>query len=152
MTSVRLAEKKEGWRYDGNSALKGWKPKTESDETGFGRTIVGSLEDAEDLMGDISIEDITKNLPSAAGAVEFESTGGSNKLVKKTKEHLEAENHLRGKDGEELKVAKRELTEQKRRYRARRIIQEMQKVKNKQAGCQALYCDNEGETTSDRQK
>ena len=90
MTYVRLLEKKEGWRYDGNFSLKGWKPKTESDETGFGRMIVGSLDDAQDLMGDISIEDITKNLPSAAGAVEFESTGGSKKLVKKTKEHLES--------------------------------------------------------------
>ena len=41
-------------------------------------------------------------LPSAARAVEFESTGGGKKLggkklVKKTKEHLEAEKNLRGK-------------------------------------------------------
>ena len=42
-------------------------------------------------MGDISIEDITKNLPNAAKAIEFESTGGGNRLIKKTKEHLEAE-------------------------------------------------------------
>ena len=32
---------------------------------------VESLKDAEDLMGDISIEDVTKNLPKAASAVEF---------------------------------------------------------------------------------
>ena len=114
--------------------------------------IVGSQEDAEDLMGDISIEDITKNLPRAARAVEFESTGGGNKLVKKTEEHLEAEKNLQGKDGDELRMAKRELTEQRRRYRTRRIMQEMQKVKNKQAACQALYCEKEGETTSDRPK
>ena len=31
-------------------------------------------------------------------------------------------------------------------------MQEMQKVKNKQAGCQALFSEKEGETTSDRQK
>ena len=110
---------KEGWRYENNSALKGWKPKTESDETAFGRLIVGSLEDAEDPMGDISIEDITKNLPNAAKATEFESIGGGNKLVKKTEEHLETEKNLRGKDGEELKMAKRVLTKQRRRYRAR---------------------------------
>ena len=55
ITYVRLPEKKEGWRYGCNSALQGWKPKTESDETGSGRVVVGSLEDAEDLMGDISI-------------------------------------------------------------------------------------------------
>ena len=53
--------------------------------------IVESLEDAEDVMGEISIDDITKNTPKAAGAVEFESSGGGNKLVKKTKERLEAE-------------------------------------------------------------
>ena len=40
MTYVRLPEKKERLQYEGNSALKGWKPKTESDETGFGRMIV----------------------------------------------------------------------------------------------------------------
>ena len=68
--------------------------------------IVGSLEGAEDPMGDISIEDITKNLPNAAKAIEFESTGGGNRWIKKTKEHLEAEKILRGKDGDELKMAK----------------------------------------------
>ena len=74
---------------------------------------MGSLEDAEDLMGDISIEDIVKNLPRAARAPEFESSGGEgNKLVKKTEEHLEAEKNLRGKDGDELKTAKRGLTKQ----------------------------------------
>ena len=102
--------------------------------------IVESLEDAEDPMGDISIEAITKNLPNAAKAIECESTRGGNRLIKKTKEHLEAEKNLRGKDGDELKMAKRELTKQRRRYTARRIMQEMQKVKNKQAGCQALFC------------
>ena len=48
---VRLPRIKEGWRYQNNSILKGRRPKTESDESGFGRMIVGSLEDAEDLMG-----------------------------------------------------------------------------------------------------
>ena len=144
MTYVRLPQKKDSWRYENNSALKGWKPKTEGDETGFGRMIVGSLEDAEDLMENISIEDVTKNLPRAARAVEVESTAGGNKLVKKTKEHLEAEKNLQGKTGDELKMAKRELTKQRRRYRARRLMQEMQKVKNKQAGCQRnKYQDDE---------
>ena len=46
--------------------MKGSKPKTEGDEAGFGRIVVGGLEDAEDSMGDISIEDIAKNLPRAA--------------------------------------------------------------------------------------
>ena len=69
---MRLLEKKEGLRYEGNSALKGWKPKTESDGTGFGRMIVESLEDAEDVMRESSIEDTTKNIPKAAGAAEFE--------------------------------------------------------------------------------
>ena len=71
--------------------------------------------------------------------------------MKKTKEHLEAEISLRAKPGDQLKMAKRELTKQ-RRYRVRRIIQGMQKVKNNQATCQALYGEKEGENTSDRQK
>ena len=86
MTYVRLPHKKEGWRYQNNSILKGWRPKTESDESGFGRMIVRSLEDAQDLMGGISIEDITKTLRKAARAIEFESTGGGHKLAKKTRE------------------------------------------------------------------
>ena len=103
-------------------------------------------------MGDINIEDIAKNLPRGSRAVEFESSGGGgNKLVKKTKEHLEAEKNLRGKDGDELKMAKRELTKQRRRYRARRIMQEMQKGTNKLL---VMHCTvkKEGGTTSDRQK
>ena len=114
---------------------------------------MGSLEDAQDLMGEISIEDKTKNLPKAARAIEFESTGGRNKLTKKTKGHVEAQRNLRRKDGDELKLANKELTKQRRRYKARRIMQEMQKVKNKPFVCQALYCkEEEGHATTDRQK
>ena len=86
------------------------------------------LEEAEDLMGDINIEDIVENLPMAARAIEFESSrGGGAKMVKNTEEHLEAEKNLRGKEGDALNMAKRELTKQRRRYKARRIIQEVQK-------------------------
>ena len=81
MTSVRLQRKKEGWKYENNSFLKRWKPNTESEETGFGKMIVVSLEDAEDLILDLSIEDITKTLLKAARAMDFESTGGRNKLT-----------------------------------------------------------------------
>ena len=75
--------------------------------------IVENLEDAEDVMEEISIEDITKNMPRLAKAVEFDSAGGGCKLVKKTKERLEAKKRLRGNDGEELKVAKRDFAKQK---------------------------------------
>ena len=57
-------------------------------------------------------DDITKNKPKAVRAVEFKSAGGGNKLVKKTKGHLEAEKKLRGKAGEERKEVKRNLTKQ----------------------------------------
>ena len=106
-------------------------PNTESDETNFGKMIVVSLEDAEDLILDLSIEDITNSLLKAARAVDFDSTEGRNKLTKETKEHAEAERNLREKDGDELKLAKRELNKHGRRYKARRVIQEMQKVKKK---------------------
>ena len=33
--------------------------------------IVASLEDAEDVMGEITIDDITKNFPKAARVVDF---------------------------------------------------------------------------------
>ena len=79
----------------------------------------------------------------------FESVGGGNRLVKKTKEHLEAEKSLRGRTGEELEEAERNLAKQRRGYRARRTMQETQKVKNKQAGLSSIFCE-EGETTIDR--
>ena len=69
--------------------------------------------------------------------------------MKKTKEHLKAEKNVRGKIGEELKEAKRNLAKQ-RRYRARRTIQGLQKGKNKNEGCHALYSGIR--TTGDRQK
>ena len=68
--------------------------------------IVGSLEDAEDLMGDVNIEDKTKNLPKAARAIEFESTRGGNKLAKKSREHIEAEKNLREQNGDDLMMPK----------------------------------------------
>ena len=130
---VRLPVKKEKCLHEGNSALKGWRAKAESDETGFGRVIVKGLEAAEDKMGDVSVDDITECSPKDARAVGFESAGGGggNKLVKKTKEHIEAEKTLRGRTGEELKL---------------------QKVKNKTEGCHTLYYENERGTTWYRQK
>ena len=62
VTYVRLPCKKESWKHHNDSILKGWRPKTENDEAGFGRLIVESLEDAQDLLGEVSIEDITKKL------------------------------------------------------------------------------------------
>ena len=112
MTYVMLPEKEERWRYEGNAALIEWKPSTESDETGFRKMIVENLEDAEDVMGEISIEDITKNMPRLAKAVKFDSAGGGCELLKKMKERLEAKKRLRGKDGE-LKVAKRDFAKQR---------------------------------------
>ena len=58
--TCKITTQERSWRYENNSILKGWKPKTESNETDWGRVIVGSLQDSEDLMGDISIDDITK--------------------------------------------------------------------------------------------
>ena len=91
MIYVRLPQKNEGWRYENYSVLKGSKPQTKGDEAGLGKMLVAGLEDAEGLMGDINIEDIVKNLSRAARAIEFElSTGGGAKMVKQTKERLEA--------------------------------------------------------------
>ena len=56
------------------------------------------------------------------------------------------------KDCEELKVARKELTKQRGKYRGRRRTEEMLKVKREQTGCQAPRCDQKGETTIDRQK
>ena len=87
---MRFSEKTEGWRYEGNSALKGWKPKTESDGTGvWENDCCGKLgRCGRRDQPESSIEDTTKYIPKAAGAAEFESAGGGNKLVKKTKERL----------------------------------------------------------------
>ena len=41
-------------------------------------------------MGELSIEDISKNLPTAARSVEFESARG-NKAVRKTLENLDVD-------------------------------------------------------------
>ena len=40
-----------------------------------------ALDDAEDLMADISIEDLVKNLPRAATATEFEASGGGRNML-----------------------------------------------------------------------
>ena len=61
----------------------------------------------------------------------------------KTREHLEAEKNLRGRTGEELKMATRNVAKQRRKYSATRIIQTLQKAENKNEGCLTLYCENE---------
>ena len=58
---------------------------------------MGSLEAAEDVMGEVSIEDITERIPKAASAVDLESAGGRNRWVKKIAEHRDAERTLGGK-------------------------------------------------------
>ena len=107
--------------------LKGWRPNAISDESGFGRVIVAKLEHAEDAMGEISNEDITIFIPDAARSVEFETTGGRGRLIKR---QLKI-SMLRG-------ICEGRL-EQRRRYRARRITQTLQRTKNKNDGCHVLF-------------
>ena len=110
-------------------------------------SLMTALDDAEDLMGDINIEDNVENLSIAATI-----KGGGAKRVKKTKEHLEAEKNLRGKGADALTKAKRELTKQRRRYKARRITQEVEQAKKKQNACREVHFEKEGGKTTDRQK
>ena len=65
-------------------------------------------------------------------------------MVRKTPEHLEAEKNLRGKEDEGLKVAKRELSKQRRKYKGGRILQETLKAKCMQNTCNSLFCVKEG--------
>ena len=132
--------------------MEGWQ-KAESEECGFGRVIVESLEVAEDVMGEVGVEDITECVPKAARAVEFEAAGKRNRLVKKTTEHLEAEKNLSRRTGEELKMAKSNLAKRRRKYTARRIVQTLQKANNKNEGCLTIYLVRTKKgTTCDRQK
>ena len=48
--------------------------------------------------------------------------------------------------------AKREMKRQRRKYRTRRITQEVQGVKNNQFVCHALQCEEDGLATRDRYK
>ena len=83
-----------------NYTFKGW-----NDEGGFG-------------VGDISIEDITKHSPLVARALEFESSGGRNRLVEQIQ--AQAEKNLRGKDGEELKISKKRIVQVKREVQSQK--------------------------------
>ena len=67
---------------------------------------MGSLEDAEDMMGDITIEDIKKKLPMAARAVEFGSTGGRNRLLKRYKHIWKRRGPCEGKMAKNSKLPK----------------------------------------------
>ena len=70
------------WQHsNSNSTLKG-KPKAESDECGSGRVIVESLEAAEDVMGEVSIDEITECIPKAARAGDFGSAGWEKQMGK----------------------------------------------------------------------
>ena len=98
--------------------LKGWRPKTESDECGFGSVIVERLEATQDVLFKVCIEDITECMPTAA-RVDFDSAG-------RPQRPLAAERYLCGKDGE-LKMSERNLAKQRRKYRAGRVIQSLPK-------------------------
>ena len=127
---------------------EGWRPKTECDEACFCRSLVESLEDAENILGEVSTEDMSKKWPKAARSFEFESARGGNKAVRKTLEHLEAEKNLRGKEGEE--AARRRLSKHRRKFKAQRIVEETKKAKTNQDMCKSLFCGKEEGPTDDR--
>ena len=95
---------------------------------------MGSLEAAEDVMEEVSIEDITECILKAARAVDFESAGRRSGLVKKTTEHLEAERKLRGTMGEELKVTQKEIGQAKEKVQSQNnhsIMAEKEKIRTR---------------------
>ena len=47
-------------------------------------------------------------------------------LVRKTREHMEAEKNMRGKEGQERRNTKRRLAKQRRKFQGRSAIQIMQ--------------------------
>ena len=94
--SLACADVHKATREKGEVAAQ-WEFKLEGVETENNRTTV---EAAEDVMGEISIEDITTCIPNAARAVEFETTRGIINWKMKA-EHLEAEKNLRRRMGGE---------------------------------------------------
>ena len=62
LTHIRLFEEIGQWQQSSNSSLKGWRSKSER----LGRVIVERLEAAEDVMGEVNIENITDCIPIAA--------------------------------------------------------------------------------------
>ena len=114
--------------------------------------IVESLEDASDLMDHVSIEDNSQELSNAVSAIKFDSSGKGSRIVKNSREHIQAERNLRGQSEEELMLAKREIKRQRRKYGTRIITQEMQGVKKNQFVCHALQCEEDGLAARGRQK
>ena len=106
-----------------------------SDEVESALANICRLETLEDTVGEISFEDITTMIPLAARVVNFERTGVRSQLAKKTKEHIEAEKNSRGKEGQEMKAARRSLAMQRRKFEARKAIQSMQFGKRLSGGC-----------------
>ena len=114
--------------------------------------IVESFEDASDLMGDVSIEDITEELFKAVRVNMNHQQKEAELWRSQRNTHNEAERNLRGHNEEELKLATREMTKRRRNYRARRITQEVQRVKNNQLVGDAQQCEEDGLATRDKQK
>ena len=69
VTNIPVPKVKIGWNPKSRSSLDGWYL----------------------AVGKISIEDTRKSLPEAARAATFERRGGRSQLVKRKKEHIEAE-------------------------------------------------------------
>ena len=69
--------------------------------------------------------------------------------LKKTREHLEAEKN-RGRGTKDCQ--KRIVQAKKEVHSQSNTAGERENIKSKQTVCQALYCESEGGTTSDRQK
>ena len=68
-------------KHSGNSNLKGWRPKTVSEESGFGKVIVENLEAAEDATREFKHRRHQKNLiTKAAIALEVESSWRERKM------------------------------------------------------------------------
>ena len=128
------------------------KPNTENDETDFRRKKVESFEDASDLMCDVSIEDIAEELSNAVRVNLNHSEKEAELWRNQRNTNNEAERNLRGHNEEELMLATREMPNRSKKYRARRITQEVQRVKNNQLVGHAQQCEEDGLATRDKPK
>ena len=100
----------------------------------------------QDVIGEVTMQDITTQLPQVARAIYFEKTA----RFKKSGLHVEAECELKGRMGEALKAAHKRLRTHRRKHNSELAYQRIRMAKKTSVAGETSLCKELNASQIDR--